>query len=100
MSMGWPNMCPSARKPTARPRIWRALRDQPSKEKSELAHIYEDRGVQPKLAEQVADQFMAKDALDPHARDELAWKSAPSPNRSQAASASALAFSPAPRRRR
>ena len=28
----------------------RALREQPSKEKSELAHIYEDRGVQPALA--------------------------------------------------
>ena len=36
---------------------------------------------------------MAKDALDAHARDELAWTSAPSPNRSQAAFASALAFS-------
>ena len=28
----------------------RALREQPSKEKSELAHIYEERGVQPALA--------------------------------------------------
>ena len=35
----------------------RALREQPSKEKSELAHIYEDRGVQPKLARAVADQL-------------------------------------------
>ena len=49
--------------------------------------------MKPKLAEQVADQLMAKDALDAHARDELAWTSAPSPNRSQAAFASALAFS-------
>jgi len=49
--------------------------------------------LKPKLAEQVADQLMAKDALDAHARDELAWTSAPSPNRSQAAFASALAFS-------
>jgi VIT1/CCC1 family predicted Fe2+/Mn2+ transporter len=49
--------------------------------------------LEPKLAEQVADQLMAKDALDAHARNELAWTSAPSPNRSQAAFASALAFS-------
>ena len=49
--------------------------------------------MKPKLTEQVADQLMAKDALDAHARDELAWTSAPSPNRSQAAFASALAFS-------
>jgi VIT1/CCC1 family predicted Fe2+/Mn2+ transporter len=54
----------------------RALREQPSKEKSELAHIYEDRGVQPALARQVADQLMANDALA-----------------AQAAVASAVAFS-------
>src|SRR6201995_1745649 len=34
----------------------RPLRDDPSKERSELAPIYEDRGVQPALARQVADQ--------------------------------------------
>ncbi len=95
----WPraNMCPSARKPIleaadlARER--RALREQPSKEKSELAHIYEDRGVQPALARQVADQLMAKDALAAHARDELGLSAGAEPKPIQAALASAIAFS-------
>jgi vacuolar iron transporter family protein len=69
-----------------------ALREQPSKEKSELAHIYEDRGVQPALARQVADQLMAKDALAAHARDELGLSGA-QPKPIQAAFASAVAFS-------
>jgi vacuolar iron transporter family protein len=70
----------------------RALRDEPSKEKSELAHIYEDRGVQPALARQVADQLMAKDALAAHARDELGLSGAQA-QPIQAALASAVAFS-------
>src|ERR1700759_314725 len=45
----------------------RALRERPAAEKEELAQIYEDRGVKPKLAEQVAEQLMAKDALAAHA---------------------------------
>ena len=49
----------------------RALRERPGAEKAELAHIYQERGVQPKLAREVADQLMAKDALAAHARDEL-----------------------------
>ena len=40
-------------------------------EREELAQIYVARGVDPKLALQVADQMMAKDALGAHARDEL-----------------------------
>ncbi len=40
-------------------------------ERAELAAIYVDRGLTPLLAEQVADQLMAKDALAAHARDEL-----------------------------
>ena len=71
----------------------RALREQPSKEKSELAHIYEDRGVQPALARQVADQLMAKDALAAHARDELGLSEGGEPKPIQAAFASAVAFS-------
>jgi vacuolar iron transporter family protein len=71
----------------------RALREQPSKEKSELAHIYEDRGVQPKLARAVADQLMAKDALAAHARDELGLNQGARPKPIQAAFASAAAFS-------
>jgi vacuolar iron transporter family protein len=32
---------------------------------------YMERGVNPELARQVADQLIAKDALGAHARDEL-----------------------------
>jgi vacuolar iron transporter family protein len=71
----------------------RALRERPAEEKDELAHIYEERGVKPKLAEQVAGQLMAKDALDAHARDELGISETAQPRPVQAAFASALAFS-------
>lgn len=40
-------------------------------EKNELASIYEERGVEPLLAQQVAEQLMAHDALGSHARDEI-----------------------------
>lgn len=40
-------------------------------EMDELAKIYEDRGLEPILAMQVADQLMAHDALGAHARDEI-----------------------------
>lgn len=40
-------------------------------EKKELADIYEARGLDSGLAEQVAEQLMAHDALAAHARDEL-----------------------------
>ena len=71
----------------------RALRERPAEEKEELAHIYEDRGLKPKLAQQVAGQLMAKDALDAHARDELGLSEGAKPRPVQAAFASALAFS-------
>jgi VIT1/CCC1 family predicted Fe2+/Mn2+ transporter len=71
----------------------RALTEQPAAEKQELAHIYEERGVQPKLAKRVAKQLMAKDALAAHARDELGLSDAAQPRPIQAAFASALAFS-------
>jgi VIT1/CCC1 family predicted Fe2+/Mn2+ transporter len=47
------------------------LTNQPELERDELARIYVERGVDPALASQVADQLMAKDALGAHARDEL-----------------------------
>jgi len=47
------------------------LATQPEAELAELAAIYEQRGVTPDLARQVAEQMMAKDALEAHARDEL-----------------------------
>lgn len=40
-------------------------------ERKELASIYVDRGLDPSLAKQVADQLMAHNALEAHARDEL-----------------------------
>ncbi|MCF7922006.1 MAG: VIT family protein [Candidatus Marinimicrobia bacterium] len=40
-------------------------------EKDELAKIYHDRGLDPALARQVAEQLMAHDALGAHARDEI-----------------------------
>ena len=71
----------------------RALRERPGAEKEELAHIYQERGVQPKLAREVADQLMAKDALAAHARDELGLTEATTPRPIQAAWASAVSFS-------
>lgn len=43
----------------------------PLAEHRELADIYVARGLEPKLAAQVAQQLMAHDALGSHARDEL-----------------------------
>ncbi len=40
-------------------------------EKDELAKIYQGRGLEPLLAEKVAEQLMAYDALGAHARDEI-----------------------------
>lgn len=40
-------------------------------EKDELAKIYEGRGLEPDLANQVAEQLMVHDALGAHARDEI-----------------------------
>jgi VIT1/CCC1 family predicted Fe2+/Mn2+ transporter len=40
-------------------------------EHEELTTIYVERGLDPSLAKQVADQLMAHDALGAHARDEL-----------------------------
>ncbi len=47
------------------------LATQPEAELSELASIYEKRGLTPDLARQVAEQLTASNALEAHARDEL-----------------------------
>lgn len=65
--------------------------DEPS-ERAELAGIYVQRGLQPQLAEQVAMQLMAHDALEAHARDELGLTSALRARPLQAALASAGSF--------
>ena len=40
-------------------------------ERDELAKIYEDRGLEPDLAREVAKKLMVHDALGAHARDEI-----------------------------
>ncbi|APV52095.1 hypothetical protein BWI17_21940 [Betaproteobacteria bacterium GR16-43] len=61
-------------------------------ERRELAAIYVSRGLEPELANQVADQLMAHDALGAHARDELGISEALSARPLQAALASAASF--------
>ncbi len=61
-------------------------------EHKELAAIYVGRGLEPALARQVAEQLMAHDALDAHARDELGITEAFKARPLQAAGASALSF--------
>lgn len=65
----------------------------PVAEHQELAGIYVKRGVSRKLAEQVASQLMARDALAAHARDELGIAEQTAARPIQAAMASAAAFS-------
>jgi VIT1/CCC1 family predicted Fe2+/Mn2+ transporter len=62
-------------------------------EHAELAAIYVTRGLDPALADQVATQLMAKDALGAHARDELGISDTLSARPVQAAMASAGTFS-------
>ena len=61
-------------------------------EHAELAAIYVARGLDPALAEQVAVQLMAHDALGAHVRDELGISETLSAKPVQAALASAGAF--------
>lgn len=65
--------------------------DEPA-ERAELAGIYVARGLTPALAEQVAVQLMAKDALGAHARDELGLYEATAARPLQAALTSAVTF--------
>lgn len=68
------------------------LETQPELEREELVSIYEKRGLQRGLAEQVADALTANNALDTHLRDELGLTSEMSARPVQAAFASALSF--------
>jgi VIT1/CCC1 family predicted Fe2+/Mn2+ transporter len=61
-------------------------------ELAELAAIYVGRGLDAKLAQQVATQLTAKDALAAHTRDELGITDTVSANPLQAALVSALSF--------
>ena len=62
-------------------------------EHRELAAIYVGRGLDPELANKVADQLMAHDALGAHARDELGISQITKARPLQAALASAASFS-------
>lgn len=61
-------------------------------EHRELAAIYVGRGLEPALARTVAEQLMAHDALDAHARDELGITEILRARPLQAAAASAVSF--------
>ena len=65
-------------------------------EHRELMGIYMSRGLDQKLAKQVAEQLMAHDALGAHARDELGITDLSIARPLQAAAASAASFAAAP----
>jgi VIT1/CCC1 family predicted Fe2+/Mn2+ transporter len=68
------------------------LAKDPRAEHQELAAIYVGRGLEPGLAQQVAEQLMAHDALGAHGRDELGLSEAHAARPVQAALASAASF--------
>jgi VIT1/CCC1 family predicted Fe2+/Mn2+ transporter len=71
----------------------RELRADPVGELHELAGIYEQRGLRPDLAREVAAALTDRDALQAHARDELGLSEERLARPLQAAWASALSFS-------
>jgi VIT1/CCC1 family predicted Fe2+/Mn2+ transporter len=68
------------------------LQRDPAGERQELARIYMGRGVDPRLADQVAGQLMAHDALAAHARDEWGFSPGMAAKPLQAAWTSAASF--------
>jgi VIT1/CCC1 family predicted Fe2+/Mn2+ transporter len=68
------------------------LERNPGAEHKELEAIYISRGLEPALAQQVAEQLMMHDALGAHARDELGISDTLSARPLQAALASAASF--------
>jgi len=68
------------------------IREDPAAELRELASIYVKRGITPALAQQVAEQLSAHDALGAHARDELGITEEQAPRPIQAALSSAASF--------
>jgi VIT1/CCC1 family predicted Fe2+/Mn2+ transporter len=71
----------------------RSLAANHDEELAELAAIYVHRGLQPDLALEVATQLHEHDAVGAHARDELGIDHEALSNPTQAAVASAIAFS-------
>ncbi len=70
----------------------RALEENPEFERKELANIYVERGLTAELADEVALQLMAHDALESHARDEIGITESARARPIQAAFASAGTF--------
>jgi len=70
----------------------RELATVPELELEELTQIYQQRGLDRRLAEQVAAQLTAHNALDSHLRDELGLTSELAARPIQAAAASAASF--------
>ncbi len=68
------------------------LKAEPEAEHRELKAIYVHRGLTPELADQVARQLMAHDAIGAHARDELGITDRAAARPLQAAWASAASF--------
>lgn len=68
------------------------LQEDPKGEAQELKAIYVARGIEPALAQQVADQLMRHDAIGAHARDELGINASLQARPIQAAIASAASF--------
>lgn len=71
----------------------RELEEDPEGELRELAGIYRARGLSPELAQQVAVELTAGDALAVHARDELGFDEGTMAQPLQAAWSSAISFS-------
>ena len=69
------------------------LKKDPVGEQRELAGIYVGRGLDRPLADEVAGELMAHDALGAHARDELGFSATTAARPTQAALASAASFS-------
>lgn len=69
------------------------LAEAPESELDELTNIYVDRGIEPSLARQVAEQLTTKDAFAAHSRDELGLSAHVAARPVQAALTSALTFS-------
>lgn len=71
----------------------KSIEEDRESEVRELAQIYERRGVSPGLAQEVAVQLMAHDALGAHARDDIGITEVSSARPFQAAAYSAVTFS-------
>lgn len=70
----------------------RSLEKDFESELDELSKIYEDRGLEPALAREVAGKLMDHDALGAHARDEIGISESTSARPVQAAFFSAVTF--------